>query len=144
MFWFLVILPDERYYSAPALLLYIRVYCLIWVLCVVLPVFLSVPASHGTIPDGLDHFQWLQSDIFPSFGFIVRVNLFQRSVKYRSELFYGIGILANSISHWCLHFAFSSINTGAAEYSQICAPVSAQALPILFQHYRQSALHQMR
>ena len=52
MFWFLVILPDERYYSAPALLLYIRVYCLIWVLCVVLPVFLSVPASHGTIPDG--------------------------------------------------------------------------------------------
>ena len=49
--------------------------------------FLCQPVMEQSLT-GYDHFQWLQSDIFPSFGFIVRVNLFQRSVKYRSELFY--------------------------------------------------------
>ena len=37
--------------SAPALTLYIRVYCLIWALCAVHLLFPSLPASHGTIPD---------------------------------------------------------------------------------------------
>ena len=51
--------------------------------------FLCQPVMEQSLTRN-DHFQWLQSNIFPSFGFIVRVNLFQCSVKYRGELFYGI------------------------------------------------------
>lgn len=127
MSWFLVILPKEYCHSALTLFLYIRAYCLIWGLCVVLPAFLSVPANHGIIPHGQRSLPMVAKLCLSIVRLIIGVNLLQCGIKYRCKFSTESGILANSINHWCRHLAFSSINTGAAVYSLTCAPVSAQA-----------------